>query len=100
MKIASTPCIKVTLEVLLVLFQSIFARKQCDKPSGQVDTSLISIKEWFKKISDPTTKCIESENEPEEGMIMYLVCFKRVIFLKKSISKTSILFHLFVDISC
>ena len=78
MKIASLSCIKSTLEVLMLILQSIYAREQCDKPSickGQGVTSLISIKKWLNNFSDPTTKCLESENESEKGMCMYLACF-------------------------
>ena len=79
MEISCTLFINVTLAVLLAISKNIFAKEHYDKQnihSNRPDNSLVSIKDWFKLVSDPTTQCIESEKETLEGMCITLVHFE------------------------
>ena len=76
MNISSTLFINGILAVLLAISKNTFTKEH------YANQNLVSIKEWLKMVSDPNTKCIESESESSQGMSVKLHRYKYIVLLK------------------
>ena len=53
-----------------VATNDVYLRGDSDEKQHDIrnqDPFLVPIKEWFQKISDPLSKCVESEDESQKG---------------------------------